>query len=111
MKDMSVLEAKRLGVITCKTTESLKDVTCTMQHHNISSLVVVGADGYLAGVITRTDLVRACYERPDWMKQMVRDFMNSDVVTVELDDPMSKVMELLINRHIHRVVAVERSGR
>lgn len=107
MKDMAVLEAKRFGVITCREIESLKDATCTMRQHNISALVVVDSAGDLAGVITRTDLVRACYERPDWATQSVRDYMNADVVTVLLDDPMSKVMELLIERHIHRVVAVE----
>ncbi len=110
MKDMAVLEAKRLGVITCRETESLKEATCTMRQHNISALVVVDATGHLAGVITRTDLVRACYDRPDWATQFVRDYMNADVVTVLLDDPMSKVMELLIERHIHRVVAVEPQG-
>jgi CBS domain-containing protein len=33
--------------------------------------------------------------------------MASDVVTVNLDDPLTRVMELLIDNHIHRVVAVE----
>jgi CBS domain-containing protein len=33
--------------------------------------------------------------------------MNTDVVTVRLDDRLEKVMALLIERHIHRVVAVE----
>jgi len=110
MKDMAVLEAKRLGVITCRETESLKQATCTMRQHNISALVVVDGAGDLVGVITRTDLVRACYGQPDWMTQSVRDYMNADVVTVFLDDPMSKVMELLIERHTHRVVAVEPHG-
>lgn len=110
MKEMAVFEAKRFGVITCREGDSLKDATCTMQRHNISALVVVDSGGDLAGVITRTDLVRACYERPDWAKQAVGDYMNADVVTVHLDDPLSKVMELLINRHIHRVVAVEPHG-
>lgn len=63
-----------------------------MRQHNISALVVVNETGDLVGVITRTDLVRACYQQPDWMTQSVRDYMNADVVTVFLDDPMSKVM-------------------
>ena len=37
-----------------------------MQNHNVSALVVTDAEGYLAGVITRTDLVRAAYITPDW---------------------------------------------
>lgn len=107
MREITVLEAKRFGVITCKAGQALGATACMMQENNISALVVVDEEGFLAGVITRTDLVRACYERADWERQSVRDYMNADVVTVRLDDPLEKVMELLINRHIHRVVAVE----
>jgi CBS domain-containing protein len=38
--------------------------------------------------------------------------MNPNVVTVNLDDKLQRVMELLIDRHIHRVIAVrEENGR
>lgn len=107
MKDMTVLEAKRFGVTTCKATATLMTAACTMQENNISALVVVDGEGFLAGVITRTDLVRACYERNDWQQQPVRTYMNANVVTVRLDDRLETVMALLIERHIHRVVAVE----
>ena len=59
---------------------------------------------------TRTVLVRAGYERPDWQRQTVGAYMNVNVVTVLLDDRLEKVMALLIERHIHRVVAVEAVG-
>ena len=107
MRRMSVLQAKRFGVYTCQPGETLKGAARTMLHHNISALVVTDDDGFLAGVITRTDLVRAAYERIDWDQLLVRDYMNRDVVTVRLDEPLTKVMELLIDHHIHRVVAVE----
>jgi CBS domain-containing protein len=110
MKNMTVLEAKRFGVTTCKATATLMSAACLMQEHNISALVVVDPQGFLAGVITRTDLVRACYERDDWAHQPVHSYMNADVVTVRLDDRLEKVMALLIERHIHRVVAVEPVG-
>jgi len=110
MKDMAVREAKRFGVITCQETESLMAAACTMHQHNISALIVVDAVGDLVGVITRTDLVRACYERPDWPMQAVCTYMNTDVITVLLDDSLSQVMALLIERHVHRVVAVEAHG-
>jgi CBS domain-containing protein len=110
MKTMTVLEAKRFGVITCKPHQTLMASACMMQENNISALVVVDEEGFLAGVITRTDLVRACFEREDWERQLVRDYMNPDVITVRLDDPLIKVMELLIDRHIHRVIAVEPVG-
>ena len=110
MRELTVLEAKRFGVITSKASRTLGSAACMMQENNISALVVVDDEGFLAGVITRTDLVRACYERADWERQMVQAYMNTDVVTVYLDDHLERVMELLLDRHIHRVVAVEPVG-
>ena len=79
----------------------------TMRGQRISALVVVDEDGYLEGVITRTDLVRAAHERRDWGQQPAQDWMMRNVVTVGLEDTLEKVMGLLIDNHIHRVVAVE----
>ena len=110
MRHLSVLHAKRLGVYTISPDETLKSAAQTMQNHNISALVVTEADGSLAGVITRTDMVRACYHHSEWSMLPVREFMAPDVVTVHLDDKLAKVMELLIDHHIHRVVAVEPHG-
>lgn len=108
MRKLSVLQAKRLGVYTINPDEDLMSAVRKMQEHNVSALVVTDPAGFLAGVISRTDLVKACLKQPQWPHLRVRDCMSSEVVTVELDDPMLRVMELLVDNHIHRVVAVER---
>lgn len=112
MRNMPVMQAKRFGVYSILASDDLQLAARHMQDHNISALVVVDDEGYLAGVVTRTDLVRACYNRNDWHHLCVSDYMATDVVTVNLDDKLLNVMELLINNHIHRVVAVEsRNGK
>ena len=50
--------------------------------------------------------MRACYASHECEYALVDEYMNHDAVTVDLDAPLSAVMELLINKHIHRVVAV-----
>jgi signal-transduction protein with cAMP-binding, CBS, and nucleotidyltransferase domain len=110
MRKLSVMQAKRFGVWTIAPDLCLKDVARQMLDHNISALVVVDDEGFLEGVITRTDLVRAAYQRDDWHKLPVQDWMIRNVVTVGLEDEMEKVMGLLIENHIHRVVAVEMEG-
>src|SRR5512139_3851363 len=104
LKDLPVVQAKRYGTYSCKADESLFEAASQMTTRNISALIVTDDEGYLLGIITRTDLVRACYQRDDWQQQPVSDFMSRQVVTVDPDDALSKVMELLIDRHIHRVV-------
>jgi len=106
MKDLSVLQAKRYGSYNCLADNSLLDAARHMVTRNISALVVVDEAGYLQGIITRTDLVRACQQNNDWVTESVGDHMVRDVVTVEPDSSLADVMELLIDKHIHRVVAV-----
>ncbi|NJN84592.1 MAG: CBS domain-containing protein [Caldilineaceae bacterium] len=112
MKDLSVLQAKRYGSYNCLASNSLLDAARHMVTRNISALVVVDDAGYLQGIITRTDLVRACYRTKEWATETVGEHMVRDVVTVGPDSPLSAVMELLIDKHIHRVVAVrEENGK
>ena len=112
IKDIFVLRAKRFGIYHCTTNCTLKEAAALLTERNISSLVITASNGELEGIITRTDLVRACYERDDWAQRRVREYMNTNVVTVQLDDTLGDVMELLIDQHIHRVVAIrEEEGR
>jgi predicted transcriptional regulator len=107
MRSLSVMQSKRFGVWTITRDVTLKAVAREMVNRNISCLVVVNEDGYLEGLITRTDLVRAAHERRDWMHAAANDYMVHNVVTVGLEDKLERVMELLIEHHVHRVVAVE----
>ncbi len=108
IKEISVLKAKRFGIYSCYAGDTLRTAARLMNARNISALVVVDAEGFLYGVITRTDLVRACYEMPDWGDALVEEYMSPDPVTVNLDETLLAVMELLLDRHIHRVVVVSR---
>ncbi len=65
MKTLSALQAKRYGIYSCRSADALSEAAAQMTARNISTLIVVDAEGYLGGIITRTDLVRACYEHDD----------------------------------------------
>jgi CBS domain-containing protein len=110
VEDLTVLQAKRYGVIHCDAQTTLREAARRMADEDISALIVTDDDGSLAGVITRTDLVRAHRERPDWAAQPVAHYMSRDVVTVTPEARLNHVAELLLDKHIHRVVVVEDDG-
>jgi CBS domain-containing protein len=107
MKTLPVVHAKRYGIYRCLPDDTLAAAADQMTTRNISALIVTDTAGMLEGIITRTDLVRACYTRDDWATQPVSDYMSRQVVTVRPDAPLGRVMELLLDRHIHRVVVTE----
>ena len=102
----TVLEAKRFGCHCCTSEAPLIDAVTKMVEHDISSLVVTDADGYLAGIITRSDVLRGYLAHDDWQQQPVGEFMTQDVVTVSPQDLLATVANLLLDHHIHRVVVV-----
>lgn len=109
-KKLTVLEAKRYGTFNCRPDTSLLKVSRKMVEEDISALVIVDEDGYLAGIISRTDLLRAYLTHDEWATQPVSHFMTREVVTVTPDTPLLEAAELVLNSHIHRVVVVRQEN-
>ncbi len=108
----TVLEAKRFGCYTCYPDTPLADAVHRMVDEDISCVVVVDHDGYLAGIITRNDVLRGYLENDDWQNAPVARYMTQDVITVLPEDQLHDVANLLQEHHIHRVVVVrEEQGK
>ncbi len=112
MKHIRVLEAKHLGVIACPANATMFDAARMMDEEDISSIVVVDDLGYLRGIITRTDILRAALERPDdWEQCACPEWMTREVVTVPPTATLEDAARLLQQKHIHRVVVAEKDPR
>jgi CBS domain-containing protein len=106
MKTRTVLQAKRLGIVSCVGSDPLGQIAARMADDDISALVVTDVNGHLTGVISRSDLLRAYVEALDWRTATVEQFMTRQVITVTPDTLLSDAAMLLLGRHIHRVVVV-----
>jgi len=112
MKNISVLAAKHLGVIACPANATLFDAARMMDEEDISSIVFVDDEGYLRGILTRTDILRAALEHPDdWQNCSCPTWMTQDVVTVPPTASLEEAARLLQQKHIHRVVVAENDGK
>jgi CBS domain-containing protein len=110
--DQTVLQAKRFGIFSCGQDETLQEAARRMVEEDISALVVVDKEGFLVGIITRIDLLRALTKLEEWENRLVKDFMNPEVVTVTPQTQLTRVAELLVDKQIHRVVvAREEDGK
>jgi len=108
----TVLEAKRFGCYTCYPDTPLVEAVKKMVAEDVSCLVVIDPDGYLAGIVTRNDVVRGYMGGDDWQSVPVGQCMTESVITVVPEDLLSTVADLLLEHHIHRVVVVrEEQGK
>jgi CBS domain-containing protein len=81
-----------------------------MSEQDVSALVVVDDDGYMVGLVSRTDLVNArLYEQywKHWRGLTAGHIMVTDVVSVTPQDTLQHASRLMMERRIHRVVVVE----
>ena len=113
MLEPCVREWMHLGVITCTPETPAEDVAEAMKLHDVSALVVVDAEGYAVGVISRTDLVNATFVQPylkHWRGLSARHLMSSPVVSVRAESPLADAVRLIQERRIHRVVVTVPEG-
>jgi CBS domain-containing protein len=100
-----------LGVIACPANATLFDAARMMDEEDISSIVLVDDAGYLRGILTRTDILRAALERPDdWQHCACPAWMTRHVVTAPPTATLEEAARLLQQKHIHRIVITENDG-
>jgi CBS domain-containing protein len=106
MMERAVQDIKRLGIVACREHDRLRDIVKRMADDDISALVVVDAQNILRGIISRSDLLAAYVDDPDWAGAHVAKYMTRQVVTVPPTTPLSEAVRLLLGQHIHRLVVV-----
>jgi len=111
MDEKTVRDWMHRGVVTCHPETPVAEVAQTMDAQNISALVVVNDAGDALGVISRTDLVNARFIQPyfrHWHGMGAEHLMTKPVVSVTPDTAIREAVLLLNEKHIHRLVVVER---
>ena len=113
MNEKTVQEWMHRGVITCRPETPLAEVAETMEHNDVSALVVVDHAGDALGVISRTDLVNARFFLPymkHWRGLNAEHLMSRPVISVTADTSITEAVLLLLEKHIHRLVVIEKPG-
>jgi CBS domain-containing protein len=107
----TVLDAMRLGVISCTPDASLREVARAMATYRIHSVVITAAEGDQPwAIVTDVDLTAASGKDLDQLT--ARDIWHTRLVTIEPDEPLSHAVRLMTERGVtHLVVVQPKSGR
>jgi CBS domain-containing protein len=96
-------------LVTVRPEASIKEAIEVLLRERISGLPVVDGDGRMVGVITEFAMLAMVYDR-EVQNQPVARHMTSEVITVDADDPISRVADLCIVHRVRRL-PVMRDGR
>ncbi len=106
MSTKLVRDVMHRGAITCWADETLVDVARRLDEYKINALFVLDESGRAEGIISQTDLARA-YVQPDWQNCTAEEIMTPDVVTIIGDIPLEAAVQIMLDKHIHRLLIVQ----
>ncbi len=96
-------------IVTVRPDASIESAIELLLGQQISGLPVIDDDGRLVGVITEFALLAIAYDHRV-KNHTVSQHMTRDVITVDIDDPISRVADLCIVHRVRRV-PVMKDGR
>ncbi len=101
-----VRDVMHRGVITCWTDESVIDVARRMHEYSINAIFVLDESGWAKGIISQTDLVQA-YVQGNWQHRAASEIMTANIVTIAGDVPVGVAIQIMLDKHIHRLLIVQ----
>jgi CBS domain-containing protein len=96
-------------LVTVRPEASIEEAIDLLLREQISGLPVLDDDDRLVGVITEFALLAIAYDRRV-KNHTVSQHMTRDLITVDVDDPVSRVADLCIVHRVRRV-PVTKNGR
>lgn len=87
----------------------VREAAETMRAHDIGDVVVVDDNGKLSGILTDRDIVvRVVAEGRDPRATRIGDIASRDLSAVSPEDPVDRAVQLMRERAIRRLPAVEK---
>ena len=103
---MQLREIMRTDVIDVEPAETLQAAAQEMREGKISS-VLVTEDGYLIGILTERDMVKAVAEGIDTENVHVRDYMTPTPVAVNPDTSVEEAVQIMLEHGFRHLPVVD----
>ncbi|MCI0332169.1 MAG: CBS domain-containing protein [Planctomycetes bacterium] len=94
------------NLVTVRPDASIEEAIDLLLKEQISGLPVIDDDDRLIGVITEFALLAMAYDRRV-KNHTVSQHMTRDLITVEVDDPISRVADLCIVHRVRRLPVIK----
>lgn len=105
----TILQSKGSAVHTVTADARISEAVGLLNTHRIGAVVVVDAQGAVAGILSERDIVRHLLEDPArLLDRPVRDCMTPKVVTITRTTAIDDLMNTMTAHRIRHVPVVER---
>jgi CBS domain-containing protein len=94
------------NVVTISPQASIQEAIETLLNQEFSGLPVADKDGKLVGIVTEFALLGLVYDHR-MRGDAVTKYMTTEVLTVDVNDPVSKVADLCLVHRVRRVPVMD----
>ena len=103
-----IFKLKDDRIITVQPGDTVATATEILKRENIGALMVSGADGELAGILSERDIVRAMPKHgPDLFALTVEQLMTREVITCSSEDRVHDLMKKMTAGRFRHMPVVE----
>ena len=107
MKRIKDLKSRAIGTLGISRDARIADAVRELVKHDVSALVVYDGER-LAGIFTKSDLVRCCAQHPDGIGGLeVANYMKRELLTAQIDANLDEVIELMVEEGVHHVPVLD----
>lgn len=104
-EDATVVDAMRVGVVSCAADTPLREAARIMATYRIHSIIVFDLEGGPWGVISDLDLAAAAGENLD--ERTVGDVASTELVTVSAEEELARAAQLMTEHEVAHLVVVQ----
>ncbi|MDW0187788.1 MAG: CBS domain-containing protein [Nitrososphaeraceae archaeon] len=104
----NISDLMRKKLVTIEESSSVQESANRMKDKNVSSLIVVDANGRPLGLITERDLVRkVCIHDVSASKIINRDIMSSPLISIESKSSQSEAVDIMLQNNVRHLLVVD----
>lgn len=104
----NISDLMRKKLVTIEESSSVQESANRMKDKNVSSLIVVDANGRSLGLITERDLVRkVCIHDVSASKIINRDIMSSPLISIESKSSQSEAVDIMLQNNVRHLLVVD----
>ena len=104
----NISDLMRKKLVTIEESSSVQESANRMKDKNVSSLIVVDANGRPLGLITERDLVRkVCIHDAPTSKIINRDIMSSPLISIESKSSQSDAVDIMLQNNVRHLLVVD----
>jgi len=97
-------------LITLGFNDTLETAFKTMIKYNIGSIVIVDHNNEAVGILTQKDAISIA-NKDISTKLPIKEFMSSPLITVNENDVVKSVIDLMVSKHINQVLVTQHNSK